>query len=31
MVREMVRSDLETFKKEKILKDHGYEIFTQYE
>lgn len=31
MVSEMVKSDLETFKKEEILKKHGYEILDQYE
>lgn len=31
MVKEMVASDLESFKKQKILKDHGYEILHQYE
>jgi len=31
MCAEMVQSDIVLFKKEKILKDHGYEILQQYE
>lgn len=31
MVHEMVTSDIEIFKKEKILKEHGYDILQQYE
>jgi GDPmannose 4,6-dehydratase len=31
MVAEMVRSDIELFRKEEILKKHGYEILAQYE
>jgi GDPmannose 4,6-dehydratase len=31
LVEEMVQSDLEIFRKEKILKEHGYEIFHQHE
>ena len=31
LVHEMVASDLDTFRKEKILKEHGYEIFHQNE
>jgi len=31
MVSEMVTSDMETLKKEEILKKHGYEILKQYE
>lgn len=31
MVSEMVRSDIELFRKEEILKKHGYEILAQYE
>jgi GDPmannose 4,6-dehydratase len=31
MVAEMVRSDIDTMKKEEILKKHGYEILAQYE
>jgi GDPmannose 4,6-dehydratase len=31
LVKEMVASDLEIFKKEKLLKEHGFEIFHQYE
>lgn len=31
MVAEMVQSDLELFKKEEILKKHGYEILAQYD
>lgn len=31
MVKEMIASDLDIFKKNKILKDHGYEILHQYE
>ena len=31
MVAEMVRSDVELFRKEEILKKHGYEILAQYE
>lgn len=31
LVEEMVESDLEIFRKEKILKEHGYEIFHQHE
>lgn len=31
MCAEMVKSDIDTFKKEKILKDHGYDILQQYE
>jgi GDPmannose 4,6-dehydratase len=31
MVEQMVASDLLLFKKEKLLKEHGFEILTQYE
>ena len=31
MVAEMVQSDIEIFRKEEILKKHGYEILAQYE
>jgi len=31
MVSEMVKSDIEKFKKQDILKKHGYEILAQYE
>ena len=31
LVREMVATDLETFRKEKLLKEHGFEIFNQFE
>ena len=31
MVAEMVKSDIELFRKEEILKKHGYEILAQYE
>ncbi len=31
MVAEMVKSDIEIFRKEEILKKHGYEILAQYE
>ena len=31
MVSEMVKSDIEIFRKEEILKKHGYEILAQYE
>lgn len=31
MVAEMVRSDIELFQKEEILKKHGYKILAQYE
>ncbi len=31
MVAEMVRSDIEIFRKEEILKKHGYEILAQYD
>jgi GDPmannose 4,6-dehydratase len=31
MVSEMVKSDIELFRKEQILKKHGYEILAQYE
>lgn len=31
MVSEMVKSDVELFRKEEILKKHGYEILAQYE
>ena len=31
LVQEMVDSDLQAFKKEKLLKEHGYEILRQYE
>lgn len=31
MVSEMVRSDIEIFRKEEILKKHGYEILAQYD
>ncbi len=31
MVAEMVRSDIDIFRKEEILKKHGYEILAQYE
>jgi len=31
MCAEMVQADIVLFKKEKILKDHGYEILQQYE
>jgi len=31
MVQEMVESDLDLFKKEKLLKDSGYKIVNQYE
>lgn len=31
MISEMVRSDIELFRKEEILKKHGYEILAQYE
>jgi GDPmannose 4,6-dehydratase len=31
LVNEMVASDLEIFRKEKLLKEHGFEIFHQYE
>ncbi len=31
MVAEMVKSDVEVFRKEEILKKHGYEILAQYE
>lgn len=31
MCKEMVKSDIEKFKKQEILKNHGYEILNQYE
>lgn len=31
MVAEMVQSDIEIFRKEEILKKHGYETLSQYE
>lgn len=31
MVGEMVKSDIEIFRKEEILKKHGYEILAQYD
>lgn len=31
MVAEMVKSDIELFRKEEILKKHGYEILAQYD
>lgn len=31
MTKEMVASDIEIFKKEKILKEHGFDILAQYE
>ena len=31
LVSEMVATDLETFRKEKLLKEHGFEIFNQFE
>lgn len=31
LVKEMVAADVELFKKEAILKDHGYEVKNQYE
>lgn len=31
LVEEMVSTDLDRFKKEKLLKEHGYEILNQYE
>jgi len=31
LVQEMVESDVQAFKKEKLLKEHGYEILSQYE
>lgn len=31
MVSEMVKSDIELFRKEEILKKHGYEILAQFE
>lgn len=31
MTAEMVKSDIEIFRKQKILKEHGYEILSQYE
>jgi len=31
MCKEMVKSDIEKFKKQEILKKHGYEILDQYE
>jgi GDPmannose 4,6-dehydratase len=31
LVNEMVASDIEIFRKEKLLKEHGFEIFHQYE
>ena len=31
MCKEMVKSDSEKFKKQEILKKHGYEILHQYE
>jgi hypothetical protein len=31
MVKEMVASDIELFRKEDILQKHGYEILNQYE
>lgn len=31
MVAEMVKSDMEIFRKEEILKKHGYEILAQYD
>lgn len=31
MCKEMVKSDVEKFKKQEILKKHGYEILNQYE
>lgn len=31
MVSEMVRLDIESARKEEILKKHGYEILAQYE
>lgn len=31
MCKEMVKSDIEKFKKQEILKKHGYEILNQYE
>lgn len=31
MVTEMIKSDIELFRKEEILKKHGYEILSQYE
>jgi GDPmannose 4,6-dehydratase len=31
MCKEMVASDIDIFKKQEILKKHGYEILEQYE
>jgi GDPmannose 4,6-dehydratase len=31
MVTEMMKSDIELFRKEEILKNHGYEILSQYD
>jgi hypothetical protein len=31
MCLEMVKSDIEKFRKQEILKNHGYEILNQYE
>lgn len=31
LVNEMIASDIEIFRKEKLLKEHGFEIFHQYE
>jgi hypothetical protein len=31
MCKEMVASDVEKFKKQEILRNHGYEILHQYE
>jgi hypothetical protein len=31
MCKEMVKSDIEKFKKQEILKNHGYEILDQFE
>ncbi|EKD24791.1 MAG: hypothetical protein ACD_80C00151G0006 [uncultured bacterium (gcode 4)] len=31
LISEMIEADLKTFKKEEILKKHGYEILNQYE
>jgi GDPmannose 4,6-dehydratase len=31
MTAEMVKSDIEIFRKQKILKEHGYDILSQYE
>jgi GDPmannose 4,6-dehydratase len=31
MCKEMVASDIEKFKKQEILRKHGYEILNQFE